>query len=126
MDILGRGTSHLLQGVNKDCQLFITGCYDGMIRVWNVNNSSPSPPISGNKPMTFYRGHLGAIKGITSLYTDHKHHYFASACKDRSVKVFSMDSSTHQIKEIGKRKKKKNLFSPHLPVSHLFGLTHRA
>eukprot|EP00484_Ammonia_sp_Unknown_P022829 CAMPEP_0197031640 /NCGR_PEP_ID=MMETSP1384-20130603/10590_1 /TAXON_ID=29189 /ORGANISM="Ammonia sp." /LENGTH=513 /DNA_ID=CAMNT_0042461199 /DNA_START=42 /DNA_END=1580 /DNA_ORIENTATION=- len=78
--------------------LFITGCYDGIIRVWKPNEEL----------FCQYRGHIAPIKGISALYTTKSStsngnvYYFSTVAKDRSVKVFGLTESSKQIQQICK------------------------
>ena len=79
--------------------LFITGCYDGIIRVWEPPAASSKK--SKSKMVAQRHGHIAPIKGITSLYSQkgggQDLHYFASAGMDRSIKVFGLNDSTHKM-----------------------------
>ena len=67
--------------------LFITGCYDGIVRVWKDNEDL----------FAQYRCHIAPIKGITALYRKQDTHYFATVAKDRSTKVFGLNEKTKAI-----------------------------
>ena len=72
--------------------LFITGCYDGIIRCWKDDEQL----------FTQHRGHIAPIKGITALYRKQDIHYFATVAKDRSTKVFCLNEKTKQISQVSK------------------------
>eukprot|EP01083_Nonionella_stella_P240711 841264_1 len=77
---------------------FITGCYDGVIRVWKPSDTDTSQTTL----FCQHRGHISPIKGITALYSSKNVYYFSSVAKDRSVKVFGLNESTKQVKQVGK------------------------
>ena len=86
--------------------LFITGCYDGIIRCWKDDEQL----------FTQYRGHIAPIKGITALYRKQDIHYFATVAKDRSTKVFGLNETTKEIKQVSKVDIKSASFSHRFAV----------
>eukprot|EP01084_Bolivina_argentea_P269944 458899_1 len=73
--------------------VFITGCYDGIIRVWKPEGL-----------FCEYQAHNMAIKGITALYSKlgiNNIYYFASVSKDRSVRVFGLNENNKKIEQVG-------------------------
>lgn len=82
--------------------LFITGCYDGIIRVWKPGMNKISQNNKKTDLFCQHRGHIAPIKGITALYSTKNIHYFSSVAKDRSVKVFALNEGTTEIKQVAK------------------------
>jgi len=96
--------------------LFITGCYDGIVRCWkpsndadNNNNGGGGGVGGGDALWCQHRGNIAPIKGITALYatnTEHGHarnmYYFATVAKDRAVKVFGLHESEKRIEQVAK------------------------
>ena len=56
--------------------------------------------IENKSAICEYRGHVAPIKGIVSLYSNKDNYYFATACKDRSVKVIEYNKQTNFFKPI--------------------------
>lgn len=78
---------------------FITGCYDGFIRVWKLEKDNKTK----TNAFVQVRGHIAPIKGIVALYSvisSNNVYYFASVGKDRSVKVFGLNETTRNIKQV--------------------------
>ncbi|ETO23637.1 hypothetical protein RFI_13543, partial [Reticulomyxa filosa] len=96
VDILGRGSSHLyVSGENEQKNyLFVTGCYDGIVRIWNVasvaSSTTDGRASKTERVHTSFRANLSPIKGVSNLFCWNGHYYFGTACKNGSVKVLRM------------------------------------
>ena len=69
----------------------MSGCYDGVLRCWKPSSSAPVLNV---------RGHYSPIKDLDLIHSMGHSHIFATAAKDRLVKVWEYDSHNNQLWEL--------------------------
>mmetsp|Transcript_15446 Transcript_15446/g.18899 ORF Transcript_15446/g.18899 Transcript_15446/m.18899 type:complete len:477 (+) Transcript_15446:56-1486(+) len=85
--------------LNKN-ELYLTGCYDGIVRIWDSNIKSNGNEDNDPGLYSQYRGHFSPIKGVSYLYSNKNIHYFVSCSKNSEVKIFELNDENRKVTPI--------------------------